>query len=78
MCVLSRSSRVRLCASQWAVSCQASLSTGFSRQEYWGGLPCPPPGDLPDPGTEPVSLESPALAGRFFTTSVTSEAPNSV
>ena len=43
---------------------QASLSMGFSRQEYWTGLPCPPPGDLPDPGIEPVS---PALAGRFFT-----------
>ena len=40
---------------------------GFSRQEYWSGLPCPPPGDLPDPGIEPESLTSPALAGRFFT-----------
>ena len=47
----------------------------FSRQEYWSGLPCPPPGDLPDPGTEPVSLLSPALAGGFFTTSATWEAP---
>jgi len=36
---------------------------GFSRQEYWNQLPCPPPGDIPDPGTEPVSLTSPALAG---------------
>ena len=35
-------------------------------QEYWSGLPCPPPGDLPDPGIEPISLTSPALAGRFF------------
>ena len=42
---------------------------GFSRQEYWGGLPCPLPGHLPDSGIEPVSLMSPALAGRFFTTS---------
>ena len=41
---------------------------GFSRQEYWGGLPCPPPGDLPNPGIEPMSLASPALAGGFFTT----------
>ena len=41
----------------------------FSRQEYWSGLPCPPPGDLPDPGIEPTSLVSPVLAGRFFTTS---------
>ena len=41
---------------------------GFSRQEYWSGLPCPPPGDLPKLGIEPVSLMSPALAGGFFTT----------
>ena len=41
---------------------------GFSRQEYWSGLPCPPPGDLSDPGIEPTSLMSPALAGRFFST----------
>ena len=46
----------------------------FSRQEYWSGLPCPPPGELPDPGIEPVSLASPALAGGFFTTTVTREA----
>ena len=45
-----------------------SLSMGFSRQEYWNGLPCPPPGDLPNPGTEPASSVSPALAGGFFTT----------
>ena len=42
-------------ATTWTVACQAPLSMGFSRQEYWGGLPCPPPGDSPDPGTEPVS-----------------------
>ena len=46
---------------------------GFSRQEYWSGLPCPTPGDLPDPGIEPGSLESPALAGRFFTSNTTWE-----
>ena len=57
----------------WIVARQAPLSMGFSRQEYWGGLPCPPPGDLQDPGTEPSSLLSPALAGRFFTTSATWE-----
>ena len=50
---------------------QAPLSVGFSRQTYWSGLPCPPPGDLPDPGTEPASLKSPALAGGFFAISVT-------
>ena len=48
---------------------QAPLSMGFSRQEYWGGLPCSPPGDLPDPGLN-SHLLYPALAGVFFTTSV--------
>ena len=47
----------------------ALLSMGFSRQDYWSGLPCPPPGDLPIPGIEPTSLGSPAWAGGFFTTS---------
>ena len=47
---------------------------GFSRKEHWSELPCPPPGDLPDPGIQPVSLMSSALAGRFFTTSATWEA----
>ena len=47
------------------VSCQAPLSMGFSRQEYWNGVPFPPPGNFPDPGIKPMSL---ALAGRFFTT----------
>ena len=47
----------------------------FSRQEYWSGLPCPAPGDLPHPGIEPALLTSPILAGRFFTTSATWEAP---
>ncbi|CAM9646205.1 unnamed protein product [Rangifer tarandus platyrhynchus] len=44
---------------------------GFSRQEYWSGWPCPPPRDLPDPGIEPTSLTSPALAGGFLTTRTT-------
>ena len=48
---------------------------GFSRQEYWSGLPCPPPGDLPAPGIEPASLMSPALTGGFFTTSTAWGAP---
>ena len=51
----------------WTVAGQAPLSVGFSRQEYWSGLPFPSPGDLPDPGIEPESLVSPALAGGFFT-----------
>ena len=52
---------------------QAPLSMGFSRQEYWSGLLCPPPGDLPKPGIEPGSPMSPALAGGFFTTRATWE-----
>ena len=75
ICVKSLS-RVQLFVTLWAVACQALLSMGFSRQEYWRGLPCPPPGDLPNPGTEPVSLISPALAGGFFTTSTTWEPPH--
>ena len=74
-CVLSCFSRVRLCATPWTAAHQAPLSMGFSRQEYWSGLPCPPLGDLPDPGIKPTSLVSPALAGGFFTTSATWEAP---
>ena len=54
---------------------QAPLSMGFSRREYWSGLLCPPPGDLPDPEIEPVSLMSPILTGGFFTTSSIWEAP---
>ena len=74
--VLSHFSRVRLCATPWTVARQAPLSVGFSRQEYWSGLPCPPPGDLLNPGIKPVSLTSPALAGGFFPTSATWEAPS--
>ena len=54
----------------WTVVRQAPLSMGFSRQEYWNGLPFPPPGNLPNPGIKPVSLMSPALAGGFLTNSV--------
>ena len=75
MCILSHLSHVRLFVTLWTVALQAPLSIGFSRQEYWSGLPCPSPGDLPDPGIEPVSLTSPALAGGFFTTRTTWEAP---
>ena len=62
----------------WIVAHQAPLSMGFSRQECWSRLPCPPPGDLPEPGIEPASLKSPALADRFFTSSATWEAPVTV
>ena len=58
----------------WTVANQAPLSKGFSRQEYWSGLPWPPPGDLPNSAIEPRSLASRALAGEFFTTSVSWEA----
>ena len=71
---VSRFSCAQLCVTLWTVAHQA-LSMGFSRKEYWSGLPCPQPGDLPDPGIKPQSLMSPTLAGRFFTTSATWEAP---
>ena len=54
-------------ATPWTVAHQAPLSMEFSRQEYWSGLPCSPPGDLPNPGIETTPPASPALAGRFFT-----------
>ena len=69
--MLSRFSCVQLFVTLWSLAYQAPLSMGFSRQEYWSGLPCPPPEDIPDPGTELESLTSPALAGGFFTTSIT-------
>ena len=52
----------------WTVVHHAPLSMGFSRQKYWGGLPCPPAGDLPHPGIGQGSLMSPSLTGGFFTT----------
>ena len=60
--------------SRWTVAHQAPLSMGVSRQKYWSRLPCPPPGDLPDPGIKPLSVASAALAGRFLTTNATWEA----
>ena len=67
-----------LCDPVNTVACKAPLSMGFSKQEYQTGLPCPPLGDLPDPGIEPSSLMSPELAGGFFTTSTTWEALESL
>ena len=75
VCLLSRFSCAQLFVTLWTVVCQAPLSMGFSRQEYWSGLPCPPPRDLPDPGIEPKSLLSLALAQEFFTDSTALEAP---
>ena len=60
MCIWMRAVSLRCVR---LLACQAPLSVGFSRQENWSGFPCPPPGDLPDPGMEPASLMSPALAG---------------
>ena len=59
-------------ATAWTVVHQAPLSVEFYRQEYWSGLSFPPPGDLPDPGNEPLFPVSLALAGGFFTTSAKS------
>ena len=64
-CVLSHFSHVRLFVTPWTLSRQAPLSTGSSTQECWSGLPFPPPGDLPHPGIEPMSLVSPALAAKL-------------
>ena len=61
--VLSCFSRVQFYVTPWTVAHQCPLSMGFSRQAYWSGLPCPPPGHLPDVGIEPVFLMSPALTG---------------
>ena len=60
-------SHVQLFVTPWAVDCKAPLPMEFSRQEYWSRLPFPSLGDLPDPKIQPVSLVSPGLAGRFFT-----------
>ena len=70
-CMISYYSHVQLLATRWTVDPQDPLSMGFSRQRYWSGLPFPSLGDLPNPGIEPESLRSPALAGRFFITSAT-------
>ena len=59
--ILSHVIHVQLFVTLWTVAHQAPLSMGFSRQEYWSGLPFPPPGDLPDPGIEPMIPAAPAL-----------------
>ena len=73
-CMPSHFNHVWLFTTSWTVAQQAPLSMGFSRQEYGRGLPYPPPGDLPDPGIDSMSLPSPALAGGFFTISAIWEA----
>ena len=71
--MLSRFSQVRLCNPMDCVACQAPLSMGSSRQEYWSGLSLPSLGNLPDPGIKPTS---PTLVGGFFTTKPCSKIPN--
>ena len=66
--MLSHFSHAQLFTTLWI-----PLSMGFSRQEFWSGFPCLPPGNLPDPGIKPESLTSPALAGEFLTTTATKE-----
>ena len=79
VCVLSSSVVSNSFVTPWTGAYQAPLSMGSPRQEYWSGLPCPPAGDLPNPGIKPASLMSPALTGRFldrfFTTSAAWEGP---
>ena len=74
VCMPSHFSPVQLFVTLWAVACQAPLSMGFFRQEYWSALPSPPPGALPDPGIEHACFMFLALACGFFTTSTTWEA----
>ena len=69
MSMLSCFSRVQLFVTPWTKVHQAPLSMGLFRQEYWCGLPYTPPGDLPDPGVQPMSLMSPTMAGGIFTIS---------
>ena len=80
ICMLSHFSCIWLFAALWTIACGPPYGPpdpsvhSISQQAYWNGLPCPSPGDLPDPGTTPLSLTSPALAARFFTTNTTGEA----
>ena len=68
-CMLSHAVMSNSFATLWTLAHQAPLSMGFYRHKYWRGLPYSPPGHLPDPQAKPISLLSPTLAGRFFTTS---------
>ena len=77
-CKLSCFNCVQLFATLWTVAHKAPPSMGFSRKEYWSGLPCPPPGDLQDPGTESMSPVSPAVAGMLFIASATWEVPTTL
>ena len=72
-CVHPKSLQSCLTVTPCTIAHQAPLFMGFSRQEYWSGLPCSPPGAFPNPGIEPTSLTYPALAGEILTTSITWE-----
>ena len=76
--VLSHFSHVQFCVVPWTSACQATLSMGFSRQEYWSGLPLPSPRNLPNPEIKSTSLKSNGLVGVFFTTSNNSDQFSSV
>ena len=79
LCMRAKSlSQAWLFATPWTVACQAPLSMGFSRKEYWSGLLCLPLGDLPNPGIRPAYLMSPAPASEFFISSATREAKDFV
>ena len=70
-CMLNYFSHIQLFVTPWTIALQTPLFMRLSRQEYLGGLPCPAPGDLPDPGVKPASFMSPVLEGGFFSTSAT-------
>ena len=78
VCVFSLSVESSSFVTPWTVAYQDPLSMGFFRQEYWSGLPFPPPGDLPHPGSAPTSLVSPALEEGFFTTEPPGKPPESL
>ena len=76
-CVCAKSlGHVHLLATVWTIDCHAPLSMGFSRQVYWSGLLCPPLGDLPDSGIEPMSLMSPEMAGGILSLVSPGKPPN--
>ena len=75
VCVRARSVTPDSLQPPWTVANQAPLSLEFSRREYWNGFLVPPPGNLPNPGIEPISLSSTALEGGFFSTSATWQVP---
>ena len=78
LCVLSHFSPVPIFETLWIIVLQALLSMGFSKQEYWSGFPCPPPGDLPDPEIEPTYPASAALQADSLATEPPGKPPNNL